>query len=228
MAVTYRFPLMVWKDHEGWYTASLLEWDEPAGVGRSAGDAIGQVQDYLRWRYEESPWMSAPDFLDPQLVQVKVHVRPEYQEAGRRFPCEEAILLRVHCVTGRQEQGLLVCVMPTLDLRFYYYEDKSFRSLVTHYVQQHLEGVTPQALARHLPPAEVVLDQAIVTLNRREVRHSGWQPDLNTLQRVAEPLGDPRFRKMMARPWQRDREVADLVRRLGKERANVLLVGEPG
>jgi ATP-dependent Clp protease ATP-binding subunit ClpC len=227
MAVTYRFPLMVWKDHEGWYTASLLEWDEPAGVGRRYADAVEQVQEYLAWRYEQS-WLATPDFLDPQLLAVKVPVRPEYRESGRRFPCDESVVLRVWCATGRQEHGLFVCVMPTLNLRFYYYEEASFRPLVTHYVQQHLEGITPQGLARHLPPAEAALDHAIVTLNRRESRRAEWEPELGTLKQVAEPVGDPRFRKLMARPWQRDREVNDLVRRLGRERANVLLVGEPG
>ena len=50
----------------------------------------------------------------PQTLTVKVPVRPEYQENGRRYPCDESVTLRVWCVHGRQEQGLLVCVLPTL------------------------------------------------------------------------------------------------------------------
>src|SRR5215216_4624547 len=103
MAVTYRFPVLVWKNQDEWWAAGLLEWDETAGVGRSAADAVEQVCGLLAWRYEESPWLSAPDFLDAHLVQTKVPVRPEYQESGRRFPCEEAVLLRVAYVSGRQE-----------------------------------------------------------------------------------------------------------------------------
>jgi ATP-dependent Clp protease ATP-binding subunit ClpC len=228
MAVTYRFPVLVWKDHAGWYTASLLEWDEPAGFGHSADVALAQVQEYLDWRYRDNPWAEKPDFLDPQLIAVKVPVRPEYQVEGRRYPCDESVTLRVWCVHGRQEQGLLVCVLPTLDMRFYYYDDFSLRPLVTHYVQQKLEGITPQGLARHLPSDSVSLEQVVVTLNRRESRGGYWIPDLDSLQQIAEPIGDPRFRKMLARPWHRDREVNDLVRRLSEEKANVLLVGEPG
>ena len=77
MAVTHRFPVLVWQDQEGWHTASLLEWDEPAGVGRTASQAVGQLEDYLGWLYRERPWMSPPDFLDPKLVPFKVPVRPE-------------------------------------------------------------------------------------------------------------------------------------------------------
>ena len=228
MAVTYRFPVLVWQDHEGWYTASLLEWDEPAGIGRTAAQAIGQLEDYLTWVYEERPWMSPPDFLEPHLVSFKVPVRPEYQEAGRRYPCAEAVALRVYCVHGRQEHGLLVCVLPTLGLRFYYYEENALKTLVPHYVQQHLEGMDPRGLARHQAPASAELNQVAVTLGNRPPRTRDWEPALATLQDVAEPLGDPRVRKQFVRPWERDRQVADLVRRLGQEKANVLLVGESG
>jgi ATP-dependent Clp protease ATP-binding subunit ClpC len=228
MAVTHRFPVLVWRSHDNWFTASLLEWDAPTGVGRSADDAVEQVREYLAWLVEQRPWLSEPDFLEPQLLQVKVHVRPEYKHDARRYPCDEAVLLRVWCVLGRQEQGLLVCVLPTLGLRFYYYEEQAFRNLVTHYVQQHLEGFTPQALARQLPPPWAEIEHVTITLNRRESRQHVWEPELDTLKKIAEPLGDSRLRKLMARPYERDKEVADLVRRLGKEKANVLLVGDSG
>src|SRR5262245_50671908 len=228
MAVTFRFPVLVWQDHEGWYTASLLEWDEPAGIGRSASQAVEQLRDYLAWCYQERAWLSPPDFLDPKLVQFKVPVRAEYQEGGRRYPCGESVQLRLYCIHARQEHGLLVCVLPTLGLRFYYYEESALKTLVPHYVQQHLQGVTPRDLARHLAPIRAELDQVVITLANREQRDRAWEPALETLRDIAEPLGDPRVRKQFTRPWERDRQVDDLVRRLGQERANVLLVGESG
>src|SRR5262245_48558334 len=228
MAVTYRFPVLVWQDQEGWYTASLLEWDEPAGIGRTAAQAVEQLQEYLSWCYQEQSWLPAPDFLDPKLVQFKVAVRPEYQEGGRRYPCAETVPLRLYCVHARQEQGLLVCVLPTLKLRFYYYEEGSLKTLVPHYVQQHLEGATPRSLGRQLAPVRAELDQVVVTLTTREPRYRAWEPSLPTLQEIAEPLGDPRVRKQFTRPWERDKKVDDLVCRLDQEKANVLLVGESG
>jgi ATP-dependent Clp protease ATP-binding subunit ClpC len=223
----YRFPVLVWQDPEGWFTARLVERDEPAGIGRTAALALGQVQDYLDWRHRENPWSPQPDFHDPQLVQLKVAVRPEYEFEGRRFPCEESVLLRVYCVQGRQKHGLLIGALPTFDLRFYYYEGDALKGLVTHYVQQRLKGMTPQALSRYLPPAHVMLEEVVVIVRQRE-RNEEEEVEIPGLKGVAEPLGEPRVRRQFARPWERDREVADLVKRLGSEKANVLLVAEAG
>src|SRR5205823_4173227 len=124
--------------------------------------------------------------------------------------------------------GLLVCSLPMLGKRFYYADPATLRSLAIHYVQQHLEGLTPAELSRYLPPAAYELDEIVVRVDARSRPPESADQQLPTLRGVAEPLGDPKVRKLYARPWERDREVADLVQRLGKERANVLLVGEPG
>ena len=49
-----------------------------------------------------------------------------------------------------------------------------------------------------------------------------------TLAGVAEALGNPQLRRQFSQPYERTAQVAQLVRLLDKERANVLLVGEPG
>src|SRR4051794_18693818 len=102
MAVIYRFPLLVWQDHQGAYTASLLEWDFPAGYGKTHTDAVEQVHDFLEWGYRKQLWSAEPDFLDPRLETYKVPIRPEYQHGGRRYPCGEAFPLRLFVVSGRQ------------------------------------------------------------------------------------------------------------------------------
>jgi ATP-dependent Clp protease ATP-binding subunit ClpC len=228
MAVIYRFPVLVWQDPQGAYTASLLEWDAPAGIGSTQVDAVEQIHDFLEWGYQKQLWQFEPDFLDPILENYRAPIRPEYQHDGRRFPCDESFVLRLPVVHGRQEHGLFQAVVPTLNLRFYYYEASSLRSLVTHYVQQRLEGVTPAELARYLPPARVMLDQIVLTLRERVRKEPTWKPSLPSLEAAAEPLGDPRLRKQFVRPWERDQIVADVVRRLDQEKANVLLVGDAG
>ena len=228
MAVIYRFPVLVWQDLQGAYTASLLEWDTPAGIGSTQSDAIEQIHDFLEWGFQKQLWLFEPDFLDAKLETFRVPTRCEYQHAGRRYPCDETFLLRLPVVHGRQEHGLLQAVIPTLNLRFYYYEPGSLRNLVTHYVQQRLEGVTPAELARCLPPARAVLDQVVLTLRDRVRKEPTWTPSTPSLEAVAEALGDPCLRKQFVRPWERDQIVADVVRRLGEEKANVLLVGDTG
>jgi ATP-dependent Clp protease ATP-binding subunit ClpC len=228
MPVTYHFPTLVWQDHQGGWTARLLDRDE-VGNGPSAVAALRQLEDYLAWCAHQDPWMAGPDLLDPQLATFKVSVRPEYQIEGRRYPCDESVLLRVHAVHGRLEYGLLVCCLPMLDIRFYYHDPDSLKGLVTHYVQQRLEGLTPRDLARHLPPASATLDTVTVTVRHRRRGNTPQREEAPpALQSVAEPLGDGQLRRQFSRPWERDRQVADLVERLGQEKANVLLVGESG
>jgi ATP-dependent Clp protease ATP-binding subunit ClpC len=225
--LTYRFPVLIWEDHEGYFTATTVEWDEPAGIGRSASAALEQLRDYLRRAYEQEPWRQAPDFLDPQIRQFKVPIRPEYHVAERAFPCVEVVPLRVLCVQGRQEGGLLLGSLPTLGIHFCYYEGDALKNLVTHYVQQKLEGLTPQELSRYLPPRDAVLDEVVVQVPVKEKKRP-WEPSLPTLAALAEPLGERRLRKQFARAWEREREVNELVEKAGRERANVVVVGEAG
>ena len=49
-----------------------------------------------------------------------------------------------------------------------------------------------------------------------------------TLKKIAEPLADRSVRAGFARAWEREVEVASLAQKLVKEKANVLLVGDPG
>src|SRR5205085_267713 len=130
---TYRFSVLIWEDFEGYHTASLVEWEERAALGRSAGAARDQLEDYLLWSYAQKPWLPAPDFLEPQLVKLSVPVRPEYQIEGRPSPCDETWPLTVYAVHGRQQGGLLVCSLPMLNVRFYYYEAPALKGLVTRY-----------------------------------------------------------------------------------------------
>jgi ATP-dependent Clp protease ATP-binding subunit ClpC len=228
MATTYRFPVLVWQDHQGGYTANLVEWDARAGIGPSAKAALEQLEDLLEWQYQQGHLATAPDFLEPKIVEFKVSLRPEYVQENRRYPCQESVTLRIVGVIGKQEHGLLVCSLPTLGKRFYYTEPKTLRALVEHYVQHDLRGSTPRDLARLLPPARYRLEQLAIRVDAKTRGAPPADSLTRALSRVSEPLGDPKVRKLYGRPWERDREVADLVLRLGKEEANVLVVGETG
>src|SRR5438046_3148986 len=114
----HRHPVLVWQDFSGQYTASLVE-ENQAAVGPTRRAALDDLQDYLRWRMGEAPELPAPDFRDPILESFKIPVRPEYRTGERIFPCLDPVSLKVHCVHGRQEGGLLVAAIPLLGIRFY-------------------------------------------------------------------------------------------------------------
>src|SRR6266542_2740751 len=143
---TYRFPVLIWQDFAGRFTACLVDRDERAALARTADEAREQIREYLAWIYQDRPWEPGPDFLDAELATFRVSVRPEYHIDGRPSPCDELVPLTVHCVHGRQEGGLRIAALPLLDVRFYYYEADSLKEMVTRYVQQRLHGVTPREL----------------------------------------------------------------------------------
>ena len=135
--------------------------------------------------------------------------------------------MRIPCVQGQQEGGLLIGALPTLNVRFYYYKADSLEDLVRRYVLQKLQGLSPQQLSRCLPPPAVSLEEIVLQVPIKE-RKWAWEPDLSTLTAVAEPLDRRGGRRLFGRAWEREEQVAECVRRLGDDRANVLLVGDPG
>jgi ATP-dependent Clp protease ATP-binding subunit ClpC len=226
----YRFPILVCEDHDGRFTACLVEDpDESPAVGVTYADAVRRLKVYLEWLHDKEPWRPRPDFLDASVVWIKVEVRPEYrsEDDGRKFPVHESLPLRVPCVRGRDEHGLFLCALPTLGLRFDFYEEKAFRELVTRYVQGSLEGKTPRELHRFLPPRAAIADDVIVHVPRG-LGDRETTPTYPTLDAVAEPIGSRALRGRLLRPWERDAEVGRLVQTLVRERASVLLVGEGG
>jgi ATP-dependent Clp protease ATP-binding subunit ClpC len=225
---TCKFPTLIWKDYEGWFTASLLDDDDfPAATAETAADAMLQLKEFLVWAYKEMPWREEPDFHDAKLMTFRVDVRPEYKVGTRVFPCDNEIALRVPCITGKQTGGMLIGALPTLELKFFYYESDRLKDLVRHYVQEHCKGLTPQQIARFLPPPEVTLDEITLHVNRK-YRPWRYEAELKLIQTVAEPLGDKSLRRQFSRAWGREAAVADFIKRSQHEKANVLLVGEPG
>lgn len=226
----YRIPLLVWPDAQGGYTAAPLEpyLGEPGmvGFGETAAVATRQVRSYLEWMLKQRPWQM-PDFLDASLVHIRVSIRPEYRAEHRVYPCPEPVELSVPCVVGHQQSGLPLCGLPTLGILFHYFEQSELESLVTETVRRELAGRTPQQLAQFLPPHAPHLEEITIRGPEWPLRALADEGP-PTLNRIAQPVGHPGFRKRFPHVWKRDAQVHDLAHRLGHEKVNVLLVGARG
>ncbi len=228
---THLFPVLLWRDASGGVTGLLAgDYRNASACGGTAQEVLKQLGEALAWRAEHESWSIDPELLEPQLREVKVDVRAQYKdESGRRLiPSPETVTLRVPCVTGKAENGLPVCEVPVLELRFHFHNEAQLKELVRHYVKDHLTGMTPADLALKLPPRGAWLDQVSV----REVAGSTRQvlmrerEDMRVLFTVADPLLHDRGQGSAA--YGRDAQVATVLRKLTTERAHVLLVGEPG
>lgn len=226
-----RYPILTWCDARGQFAGVAVDFYHDGGrasaVGATVDDVKRQLKEFLIWAHKNDPWIDPPDFEEPQLLIIRVNVRPEYRQGDRVFPCTEPMPLHVPCVLGRRSGDVLACALPTIGAEFDYAEKKELKPLVTQYVQQYLKGLTPQELSRYQPPRKLeLLDLMVRAESRTWVEEEG--PSLEHLEKVATPLGTRSMRQMMGRAWQRDAEVADLQRRVQQDRANVILVGEPG
>jgi ATP-dependent Clp protease ATP-binding subunit ClpC len=226
---TYRYPALLVQDAAaGAFTALPIDApDGLAGFGPTPAAAVEQVREFLAWTYRRTGSIPEPDFLDAELSLIKVTVRPEYRVGSRIEPSPHPLLLRVPCVHGRQASRQPVAALPLLGLRFTYHTDNALKGLVVRYTQQRLEGKTPQELSRFLMPAQVSLAEVVVHLPAQAAAPPEAEA-LPTLAQVAEPLGARAVRRQFNPAWERDAELATLVRKLCHEPAHLLLAGEPG
>ncbi|MDP6360521.1 MAG: hypothetical protein QF473_35745, partial [Planctomycetota bacterium] len=225
---SYRFPTLIWEDYEGFFTACTLE-EHFAAVDRNPKKAAAQIQEYLAWLYQEEPWRTEPEIQNATAQRFKVKIRPEYVEDERVFPSEEVIELDVMGAVAEIRGGTRVCDLPMLGVHFYYYPstgERTLTAMVSHHVRESLKSLTPGQLSQYLPPRSSELDEVVVRVNKRK-KQADWEA-FSTLSTVAERLDDPTLRKQFSRAYERDKELQDLQTRLVQERANVLLVGEPG
>ncbi|MDX2032646.1 MAG: AAA family ATPase [Blastocatellia bacterium] len=225
---TYRYPVLLWEDDGGNFTAALVEEGEaPAAHAPTAAEALSQIKEYLDWNLAKYPWQTGPDFNDAKLAQFRVDIRPEYKIAGRVYPSDETIALRLPCVHGRNADGVQICAMPTVNVQFYFNETQKLKDLAVHYAQERLRGLTPQQLSRFLPPRAVRLEEVVVQSARKQARPRR-EKKYGELESVAEPLGDKKLRRQFARAWEREYEVTEIMRRVSVEKANLLLVADSG
>jgi ATP-dependent Clp protease ATP-binding subunit ClpC len=225
---TYRFPAMIWEDHTGAFTAALVEDEEtPVSIGGTPTEALAQLKEYLDWFLHQYPWRPGPDFVEASLISLRVEVRPEYKVSNRIFPCERNLALQIPVVYGRQSNHLLICSIPTLNIRFLYHQQQRLKELVNHYVGEKLRRSTPQMLSRYFGPRNAFLEEIVVGI-RPKSAYAIKRAQVDTLEAVADPVGARKPRRRLFRAWERESEVDDLVRRLTIERTNVILVGECG
>ncbi|HYG74075.1 MAG TPA: AAA family ATPase [Planctomycetota bacterium] len=220
-----RLMALVWRDFNDCYTASVPEMNASAS-GNSRREALNQIEDFVTWTARKEG-ISPPELTEARLEYFSVLLRPEYRTETRVFACDEHISLRVACVSAKCSENMLLGWLPLLGIRFYCHAHDKLKSLVEHYVRERLSGSTPGQIARYLQPPEIELTELVIRIPRNDsnVAQSLKQTVLHS---VADPLDDRTLRRHIGRPYEREREVADLAQRLWSERSHILLVGEAG
>ncbi len=220
-----RFPVLLWEDADGHFTAQTADGTAAAACDPTAEGCLNQLKKYLSWLDQKGEGLVAADFREARLEYFEVIIQPEYSSGDRRYPTDHPLSIKIPTVLGQRRDRSLVCSLPTLGIRFQYHTEQALPRHVQDYAGQELGGKNPQQLSRFLPPRTASVVQIFVSTGR----HSQQPPDpeLHALSEVAEALGESGSRKRFARAWHRDDEIADVIRRL-HEGANILLIGESG
>jgi ATP-dependent Clp protease ATP-binding subunit ClpC len=229
---THPYPVLLWNDASGACTAALVgDLETAAASAATEQEALRQLKELLDWRAEHEPWNIHPDLAEPTLTEVKVEIRPQYRLHRRVIPCPETMWLRVPCVTGKQESGLRLCVVPHLQVQFNFQEADDLKSLVAHYVKEALHQFSPAQLAARLPPRDTRLHHVPVRVSSERVRPipPTERAEMKILFTVADPLLHDLGRKRTASAaYGREALAETLATKLGTEKVNVLLVGDSG
>jgi ATP-dependent Clp protease ATP-binding subunit ClpC len=227
---TNRYPVLLWRDHSGWFTGAVVaDFEGAVACAETETEVLNQLKELLHWRNENWPYVAEPDIAEPIYFEVKVEVRPEYKHEKRPIPADP-VWLRVPCVSGVDDYGMKICCVPHLAFTFNYQESESLKSLVAHYVKDELRGLHPLRLFHKLPPQGCELREIVVRApaGRTRIVPPLNRPELKELFTVADPLVPSARARIGATAYGRDSLVETLGAKLSREKANVLLVGESG
>src|SRR6185503_10258970 len=112
-----KFPVAMWQDDDGCFTAQTLDGPPGSAVDRSAKSTLAGLKEYLAWGYRRGLFRGRPDFDELRLVEYTVLVRPRHKTEAALFPCDRPVEVRVPGVLGRRTDRSPMCVLPTLGLR---------------------------------------------------------------------------------------------------------------
>lgn len=247
---TFRIPVLIWQNPNGTFTAHAVtggdDYFPPSAFAERKDVAVGEVKEYLQWLFEEEWWREAEEFDELKLDEFRVEIRPEYEakiheEAAKKrgnrkgkrppkprsFAGEEAVSLRVACISWKTGAGNYSAVLPALEIEFFFDRESELKNLVAQKVREALRGLTPLALLKYLPPKEIFLGE-ITFRARRKTKQTEFIKETSNLAAAAEPLGAKDFTRKTSKPYEREKEVADLIKRLTEERASVIILGERG
>jgi len=169
-----------------------------------------------------------------QLTIAKVTIRPAYRQDDGTYP-SHPIEVAIPAVFGENDLGSHTCHLPTLDEEFHYYAPEQIDAMIEHFARAKLQGGPPEEAHRQLMTPEPWLDFVAVKVKKDpEAKLALDEAALvRTLAGVAErhPCTKSVRRRVSVFPnaaWGREELVASLAEKLVGERANVIVVGEPG
>lgn len=183
-------------------------------------------------KFEDYPYM---DIIKPKMKVIEVKVRPTYREESGAYPLPTSLKVPIVTVYGETKHGYYECYLPMFNESFYYYEQKQFQTLVSHFAMNYLNQQPPNFIYRQMTIEKPQLDEVILKIKETTTNWGDWnfERKYETLARLAEkyPYSKKIRRNISAFPeaaWELEEKVNEVVDKLVNNRANVLIVGKSG
>jgi ATP-dependent Clp protease ATP-binding subunit ClpA len=229
----HHFPLICWPlDRKS--VCGLLVGTDLQVVGSDAKKVKSVVADRLR-KDAEVDLPGRPPVTEFRLRTCEVTFRPSYREPDGVYPVPDAVTLPVAAVVGENGFGSYTCFLPLLGQSFYYYNPGQVDTLIRHFARDALVRLPPEAVHRLLTVGEPWLEDVMVRRKPSQEARRWRPPDpvVDTLSRVADryPHAKKVQKKMTVFPshaWERGTLVRVVQSFVDDDRANLLLVGDPG
>lgn len=183
-------------------------------------------------KFEDYPYM---DIIKPKLKVIEVKVRPTYREESGAYPLPTSLKVPIVTVYGETKHGYYECYLPMFNESFYYYEQRQFQTLVSHFAMNYLNQQPPNFIYRQMTIEKPQLDEVVLKIKEQTTSWGDWnfERQYETLARLAEkyPYSRKVRRNISAFPeaaWELEDKVNEVVDKLVNNRANVLIIGKSG
>ncbi|MGB1120811.1 MAG: AAA family ATPase [Saprospiraceae bacterium] len=183
-------------------------------------------------KFEDYPYM---DIIKPKLKVIEVKVRPTYREESGAYPLPTSLKVPIVTVYGETKHGYYECYLPMFNESFYYYEQRQFQTLVSHFAMNYLNQQSPNFIYRQMTIEKPQLDEVVLKIKEQTTSWGDWnfERQYETLARLAEkyPYSRKVRRNISAFPeaaWELEDKVNEVVDKLVNNRANVLIIGKSG
>lgn len=183
-------------------------------------------------KFEDYPYM---DIIKPKLKVIEVKVRPTYREESGAYPLPTSLKVPIVTVYGETKHGYYECYLPMFNESFYYYEQRQFQTLVSHFAMNYLNQQSPNFIYRQMTIEKPQLDEVVLKIKEQTTSWGDWnfERQYETLARLAEkyPYSRKVRRNISAFPeaaWELEDKVNEIVDKLVNNRANVLIIGKSG
>lgn len=231
------YPVLCWQV-DAKNIAGLLLGSERQIVETSAARIKKVFQDYIVHCINHDDYYPEPEIANAKIRTTTFDIRLAYRESRGTYPTEAPMHVNIVAIYGNnEEEGYAKCYLPFLEEEFYYYDAAQLNALIEHFTHDKLDGLAPETAHRYLTMMQQCWLEEVRVKNKDNPRIVHVDPlekaATEQLRGYAEALPYTRMMRKKKKTfpeaaWEQTQLINDLYQKIVEDKANIILVGEPG